>query len=139
MTSLRGNGEGDPPDSPPPRVLLVDGRAKEAYYPKLLSPLEAEWSSITPPALLRGPRGPIDLVLIDGETWPFTAAAIPELRRRGIPTLYLLDGILEWRYVWEQTDLVMRSFSPFSATKSLVWADPRRGCSKPGGTSASAR
>jgi hypothetical protein len=94
-------------ESAPARVLVVEGHRgpRRIFAEALSSLLDAEWSTITAEGALRGPRGDIDLVVLDAETTPAHGGAIPELRRRGIPTLYVLDGIVEWRHTWEIGDL----------------------------------
>lgn len=103
----RRGSEGSSEIRPRARILVVDGhRGRGRIFAEQLSPLlDAEWLSITPPALLRGPREPVDLVVLEAETTPEHGGAIPELRRRAIPSLYVLDGILEWRHTWEIGDL----------------------------------
>lgn len=90
--------------SPSARILFLDGHRKWDFYSALKAAfelqLQAECLPVTPPALFDS-RLHADLVILNDETWAHCGAAIPELQRRGIPTLHLADGILEWRNTWE--------------------------------------
>jgi hypothetical protein len=84
-----------------PRLLVVDGHRKREFYANLVTAIDAEWISVAPPELLAGVAPNTDLVIADDESWPWVGAALPELRRRGVPALHVIDGILEWRNIWE--------------------------------------
>jgi hypothetical protein len=84
-----------------PRVLVVDGHRKREFYAALVSAVDATWRSVAPPELLAGVPPDTDLVIVNDESWPWVGAALPELRRCGVPSLHLVDGILEWRNTWE--------------------------------------
>ena len=77
-----------------PHVLVVDGHRKRDFYANLVSAVDAEWRSIAPPEVLAGVPPNTDLVITDDESWPWVGAALPELRRHGVPSLHLIDGIL---------------------------------------------
>ncbi|SEJ31269.1 hypothetical protein [Frateuria terrea] len=47
-----------------------------------------------------------DLVLLSLEWLPFQRVVSAEARRRNIPVLYVMDGILEWSYVWNNHSFV---------------------------------
>jgi hypothetical protein len=108
-----------------PLLLIVDGHRKEAFYAGLPEALErqldGECRFVSPPGLLADDLR-ADLVLLDDESWPHIGAALPELRRRGIPSLHLVDGIVEWRNTWENPCLTgpaprMPLFQPVLADK----------------------
>jgi hypothetical protein len=105
-----------------PRLLVVDGHRKRDFYANLVATIDADWKSVAPPELLAGVAPNTDLVITDDESWPWVGAALPELRRRGIPSLHLIDGILEWRNTWEHPDTQseadgMPRFQPVLADK----------------------
>lgn len=65
------------------------------YYPD---------SSFAPDAILAS-RSP-DLVLLSLEWTPAHRLFCAEANRRRIPTLYVMDGVLEWSYIWENQSYV---------------------------------
>ena len=88
----------------PATLLFVDGHRKHGFFGPLIRRLEAdtgaECRAISPPALLRNDLVG-DLVVVNDESWPYCGAALPALHRRGIPSLHLADGILEWNNTWD--------------------------------------
>jgi len=87
---------------PRPRVAIVDGHKKEEFFAPLRAVWDADWLNCVPPMLLAGETDGAELILVNDESWPDVAAALPELERRGIPSLHLPDGIVEWRNQWER-------------------------------------
>ena len=87
--------------NPPPRVWVIDGHRKEPFFEPVLSrwPSTVEYVSSAKAAL--GPPADVDLVLLNDETWPYCAEALAAGRERGVPSLHLADGILEWHNLWE--------------------------------------
>lgn len=87
-----------------PVILFVDGHRKTGFYRQLILALQQELGAdcqpVSAPALVSSELD-ADLVIVNDETWPFCGAALPDLHRRAIPTLHLIDGIIEWRNVWE--------------------------------------
>jgi hypothetical protein len=80
----------------------VDGQKKREFYAPLKAVWEATFEDVDPATLLAMEKPPFDLVLCNDESWPDAAACLPMLERRGIPSLHLCDGILEWRNQWER-------------------------------------
>jgi hypothetical protein len=89
---------------PPARVAIVDGHKKEEFFAPLRAVWDADWVDCIPAMLLAGQTQGAELVLVNDESWADVAAALPELERRGIPSLHLPDGIVEWRNQWERAD-----------------------------------
>lgn len=87
-----------------PRIWIVDGHKKESFFAPLRAVWDADWLDCVPAMLLSGATQGAELVLVNDESWPDVAAALPELERRGIPSLHLPDGILEWRNQWQRPD-----------------------------------
>lgn len=85
----------------PLRILIVDGQWKESFYAPLIAELKADWVNVTSKDLLGERQPQADLVITNDEFGAFVSAAIFELRRRAIPTLHIIDGIIEWRNTWE--------------------------------------
>ena len=48
-----------------------------------------------------------DIVLTSLEWLPFQRLMISEARRRNIPTLYVMDGVIEWSYIWNNQSYVL--------------------------------
>ena len=89
---------------PRARIAVVDGHKKEKFFAPLRAVWDADWVDCVPAALLAGDAQGAQLVLLNDESWPDVAAALPELERRGVPSLHLPDGIVEWRNQWERPD-----------------------------------
>jgi hypothetical protein len=83
-----------------PRILLVDGIGRAACYTELRAALDAEWLTELTPELERDAERVVDLAIASQENHSPTAIALRGLTERGIPTLCLLDGITEWRFIW---------------------------------------
>jgi hypothetical protein len=86
------------------RIAVVDGHKKENFFAPLRAVWKADWVDCVPAALLAGDAQGAELVLVNDESWPDVAAALLELERRGVPSLHLPDGIVEWRNQWERPD-----------------------------------
>ncbi len=105
-----------------PRLSVIDGHRKEPFFAPLISrwPDSVEYVSSAKAAL--GPAPHVDLVLINDETWPYCAEALAAGRARGVPSLHLADGILEWHNLWENPRTLTESrgsplFQPLLADK----------------------
>lgn len=61
--------------------------------------------TISPVALLEKEKP--DIVLTSLEWLPYQRLVIAEANRKSIPTLYVMDGILEWSYVWNNQSYVI--------------------------------
>jgi hypothetical protein len=49
---------------------------------------------------------PPDVMLVSREWSRGTRVAVARARRRGVPVVYLMDGIIEWSYVWNNLSYV---------------------------------
>ncbi len=49
---------------------------------------------------------PPDVMLVSREWSRSTRVAVARARRRGVPVVYLMDGIIEWSYVWNNLSYV---------------------------------
>jgi hypothetical protein len=49
---------------------------------------------------------PPDVLLVSREWSRGTRVAVARARRRGVPVVYLMDGIIEWSYVWNNLSYV---------------------------------
>ena len=95
-----------------PRILLIDGIERAACYTELRASLDAEWLTELTPELERGGARVIDLAIVSQENHSPTAIVLCRLAERGIPTLCLMDGISEWRFVWANHEPVPGELSP---------------------------
>lgn len=105
-----------------PRIWVIDGHLKERFFAPLLPHLPASIEYVTSARAALGPPDGIDLVLLNDETWPYCAEALAASRARGVPSLHLADGILEWHNLWENPRTLTESrgsplFQPLLADK----------------------
>ena len=80
----------------------IDGHLKEPFFAPLLPHLHASVEYVT--SATRGARAAgraSTSLLLNDETWPYCAEALSASRARGVPSLHLADGILEWHNLWE--------------------------------------
>ena len=84
-----------------PRIWVVDGHKKEPFFGTLLPHVPAAAEYVTSARAALGPPDGIDVLLLNDETWPYCAEALAAGRARGVPSLHLADGILEWHNLWE--------------------------------------
>ncbi|MBI1247010.1 hypothetical protein GC197_04095 [bacterium] len=79
----------------------------------------ADWSIdiIEPPDLSKNLRP--DVAILANEVFPEYRNCIPYFQKRGIPTIYAIDGILEWRHSWDfpPSDACGQTFRPVLADK----------------------
>ena len=87
-------------ESKPLRILTLDGERRAVCYGDVRSALDAEWIDGLAHKIFP-PTEDVDIALLTDEFWHRSAYAVCELRRRGIPTLHVADGITEWRNTWE--------------------------------------
>lgn len=81
-----------------PRIAVVDGRHKHAFFAALSAALPGEWSAPDSDAFADpSTLPPLDLVLTNDESGALAAQALPWLAERGVPSLHLADGVSEWR------------------------------------------
>src|SRR3990172_4206137 len=85
-----------------PRILLIDGAEREPWYAPLRGLIDARWVCGSPTKWIDRAADSIDLAVVSDErALPHAVDAVRQLGSRGVPTLHLLDGILEWRNTWE--------------------------------------
>ncbi|AFY68391.1 hypothetical protein Pse7367_0073 [Thalassoporum mexicanum PCC 7367] len=90
-----------------PYILLVDGETRGDFYREIRQVFKANW--LTKIDLSPEPesgqivpqRNQIDLALVSDESFSPWATIITELKRQQVPTLHLVDGILEWHKIWD--------------------------------------
>lgn len=63
-------------------------------------------NSLVSPISLLESKNP-DIVLTSQEWLPYQRLIIAEANHRGIPTLYVMDGILEWSYIWNNKSFII--------------------------------
>jgi len=79
-----------------PRIWLIDGEIRGRFYVQLQESFEAEWligSSIQPENL--------DLAIVSDEWWAPSSVEVQRLKRLGVPTLHVVDGVVDWKNTWE--------------------------------------
>jgi hypothetical protein len=81
-----------------PRILLIDGVGRASCYTELRAVLDAEW--VSKPMAALGHDAGFDLAIVSQENNSQTSVALPRLAEKGVPTLCLMDGITEWRFIW---------------------------------------
>jgi hypothetical protein len=82
------------------RLLLIDGLHRPIYYRELQEALAAEYLTSAPDSVVDIPDG-VDLALVSDEFDSRAALLVRACRRRGVPTLHVPDGVVEWRNTWE--------------------------------------
>ncbi len=80
------------------RVALLDAHIRPKHYESLLSVPNLNLQAI-PPAVETSSLD-CDIALLGDEFNPAMLPIIADLHTRGIPVLHLVDGLIEWRYVW---------------------------------------
>ncbi len=79
-----------------PRIWLIDGENRGRFYVQLQESFEAEWligSSLQPENL--------DLAIVSDEWWGPSSVQVQRLKRLGVPTLHVVDGVVDWKNTWE--------------------------------------
>jgi hypothetical protein len=79
------------------RIAVVDGVHKQAFYAPLYAAIDAEWVDIASRALLDAAPEHFDLLLLNDEFGALATSELLRWRARGVPSLHLADGVLEWR------------------------------------------
>lgn len=87
--------------SPRPRILLADGQLRRGFYAPFRAACDAEFAEGYTPDVV-GEVAQWDLIVTADERWVpemplLTIAAV----RAGVPVLHVVDGILEWRNLWD--------------------------------------
>lgn len=81
---------------PKPRIWLVDGDVRGRFYTQLQSVLDADW--------LAGPDvvpDNLDLAIVSDEFCWENSLEVQQLKRLGVPTLHVVDGVVDWKNTWE--------------------------------------
>jgi hypothetical protein len=85
-----------------PRIFLPDGNIRTHYYSEIQEKLKSEWYIGLIPEILENPSEKIDIAIVSDERWlPNISPVICDLVRQNIPTLHIVDGIVEWRNTWD--------------------------------------
>lgn len=84
-----------------PRILLIDGASRPQYYTELRDCYRAEWLDRLPSVALPKPAYHCDLAIVSDEFDSATSSTLCVLIRGQVPTLHVVDGIVEWRNTWE--------------------------------------
>jgi len=102
-----------------PRILLLDGQEREPWYRELRATVDADWEAGSDPDILERAASTVDLAIVNDErAIPYICLAVCELARQNVPTLHIVDGIVEWRNTWENplysigSELAMPMFQP---------------------------
>lgn len=79
-----------------PRIWLIDGEIRGRFYVQLQESFEAEW-------LMGGSIQPenLDLAIVSDEWWGPSSVEVQRLKRLGVPTLHVVDGVVDWKNTWE--------------------------------------
>jgi hypothetical protein len=83
-------------ESTRPVVLLADPPARRHHYDAAFVQLDWDLIENRDDAL-----SPVDLVIVTDEWNSAHAALVTECRRRGTPSLHVVDGIIEWKNTFE--------------------------------------
>ena len=82
-----------------PVICLIDGVERSWHYDHLKEAIDAEWVNGNLDCLTLPDR--CDLCIVSDEFNSQSTVLMLEASRRGIPTLHMVDGIIEWRNCWE--------------------------------------
>ena len=83
-----------------PRIIVLDGPERSGYYDPIRDLLEAEWKNAGTPGSL-DELDDYDLALVSFEFFPDYALRVAQMVDAGVPTLHVMEGMVEWRDVWE--------------------------------------
>jgi hypothetical protein len=86
-------------DTVVPVICLIDGTERSWHYDHLKEAIDAEWVNGSLDCLTLPDR--CDLCIVSDEFNSQSTVLMLEASRRGIPTLHMVDGIIEWRNCWE--------------------------------------
>ncbi len=84
-----------------PTILLLDGKRRGHFYEEIRGAMDAEWLIGDTGEPVAAKAEDIDLTINNGEYNASVSAAVREYARHGVPSLHIVDGILEWRSTWE--------------------------------------
>jgi hypothetical protein len=82
-----------------PVICLIDGVERSWHYDHLKEAIDAEWVNGNLDCLTLPDQ--CDLCIVSDEFNSQSTVLMLEASRRGIPTLHIVDGIIEWRNCWE--------------------------------------
>src|SRR5262245_5064994 len=83
------------------RIAILDGHMRPTYYVDVRSQFAADWQVLDCPGSSAVAWETFDLAMLSDEFHSDTAVLTCAARRAGIPTLHVVDGIIEWRNTWE--------------------------------------
>ena len=104
------------------KILVIDGKSRSQYYTDLIQACSADWVISSPQEAVHVQPDTIDLALVSDEFHTPSSLAIRYFVKHHVPTLHVVDGIAEWRNVWENSrslsaDRGMPLFQPILAHK----------------------
>lgn len=79
-------------------VALLDAHIRPQHYERLRTVPDLDLQPVSPSADVGSLD--CDIALLGDEFNPAMIPAITELHAHGIPVLHLVDGLIEWRYIW---------------------------------------
>lgn len=98
------------------RIGIADSRNSYVYFRSVCEQLDVVIvDDVTAGQLESGLE--LDLCIVTGEYWPEQIFLLSAAKSRGIPTLHIMDGILEWRNTWEHPQLISPFLQPVMADK----------------------
>ncbi len=83
------------------KILLVDGKSRPQHYEVMRNRIDTSWIDARPDELEASETIDCDLALVSDEFCCVTSTVLRKLSRLRIPTLHVVDGIVEWRNTWE--------------------------------------
>jgi len=98
------------------RIGVADSRNSHFYFRGVCEQLDVILvDDVTAAQLESGLE--LDLCIVTGEYWPEQIFLLSAAKSRGIPTLHIMDGVLEWRNTWEHPQLISPFLQPVMADK----------------------
>lgn len=83
------------------RVIVLDGEWKQRFYQPLYDQLEADCLPVRSTDILQVDLTDVDLLMVNDEFGSLGCEGIARCREHGIPTLHLIDGVIDWRNTWQ--------------------------------------
>ncbi len=100
------------------RIGIADSRNSHIYFRSVCEQLDVEVvlvDDVTTEQLESGLE--LDLCIVNGEYWPEQIFLLSAAKSRRIPTLHIMDGMLEWRNTWDHPQLISPFLQPVMADK----------------------
>lgn len=84
-----------------PRILLHDGQYRPRFYNDIRRSFDATWIEGASPCEVENATQLFDLAIVSDEYNDYQSSVVCKLVQQNVPTLLVMDGILEWRNTWE--------------------------------------